>query len=44
MNANKDNGTTKTIEELDKLRQTMEDKKLMLWRLVRIKTCLWIKN
>ena len=27
LNATKDNGTTKTIEELEELRQTMDDKK-----------------
>ena len=40
LNYTKDNGTIETIEELDKLRQTLEEKKLMLWKLVRSKTCL----
>ena len=39
LNYTKDNGTTETIEELDKLRQNMEDKKVMLWKLVRNQTC-----
>ena len=41
LNAARDNGTTETIEELDKLHQNMEYKKVMLWKLVRIKTYLW---
>ena len=39
LNATNDNGTTETIEELHKLRQTLEDKKVMLWKLVRNTTC-----
>ena len=35
LNAAKDNGTTETIEELDKLYQILEDKKVMLRKLVR---------
>ena len=43
LNSTKDNVTTETIEELYKLIQTLEDKKLMIRKLVRSKTCLWIK-
>ena len=40
LNAAKYNGTTETIEEIFKLRQNMEYKKVMLWKLVSSKTCL----
>ena len=35
LNVAKDNGVTEFIEELDKLRQILEDRKVMLWKLVR---------
>ena len=41
LNAAKENDTTETIEELKKLRQIIEYKKLILWKLVGSKTCLW---
>ena len=41
LNAAKYNSTTETIEELDKLRQIMEEKKMKLWKLMRSKTFLW---
>ena len=40
LNAAKDNGTTETIEEIYKLFPILEDKKVMLWKLVRNETCL----
>ena len=40
LNASKDNGTTETIEELYKLRKTLEYKKVMLRKLMRNDTCL----
>ena len=40
LNSAKENGTTETIEERDKLHQIMEEQKVMLCKLVRIKTCL----
>ena len=40
MNSAKDNDTTENIEELDKFRKILEDKKLMLLKLVRSETCL----
>ena len=40
LNAAKNNGTTETIEELDKLRQILKDKKVVLWKLVKSKTFL----
>ena len=36
MNYVQDNGTTDTIEELEKLRQILEEKKVMLWKVLRI--------
>ena len=41
LNPAKDNVTTETIEELGNLRQILEDKNVILWKLARIKTCLW---
>ena len=41
LNAAKDNGTIETIEKLDKLCQILEDKNVMLWKLVRDETRLW---
>ena len=43
LNAAKVNGATYFIEELDKLRQIVEDKKVMLRKLERIATCLGTK-
>ena len=40
LNAAKENGTTETIEELDKLCHILEDKKVMLLKLVSNETCL----
>ena len=41
LNADKENGTTENIEELGKLRQNLEEKKVMLWKWVRNGRCLW---
>ena len=43
LNSIKGNGTTDTIEELDNLCQNLENKKVMICKLVGIKTCLWVK-
>ena len=43
LNASSGNITTETIEELYKLRQTLENKNVVLWELVRSKTCWWEK-
>ena len=40
LSAANENGTKETIEKLDKLCQFLEDKKVMIWKLVRSKTKL----
>ena len=41
LNTAKENGTTETIKELDKLCHITEGKKVMWWKVVRNEKCLW---